>query len=79
MEKAKLDCIRRLLEITERELNHELLLFAKNLQELSATPFPYIVPVLPRPLPEELVKDEHFVLVDLLKSILGSSSHVDST
>ena len=74
-----MDCIRRLLEITERELNHELLLFSKNLQELSATPFPYIVPVLLRPLPEELVKDEHFVLADLLKSIPGSSSQVDST
>ena len=39
VEKAMLDRIRRLLEITERERNHELLLFAKNLQELGANPF----------------------------------------
>ena len=44
----------------------------KNLQELCANPFPYIVPVIPLPLPTELVKGEHFVLVDLFKSILGS-------
>ena len=74
MEKARLDCVRRLLKITERERNHEFLLSAKNLQELGANPFPYIVPVLPHPLQEELVKGEHFVLADLLKSIPGSSS-----
>ena len=78
MEKASLDLIRRLLEITERERNHELLLSVKNLQELGANPFPYIVPVIPCPLPEELIKGEHFVLVDLLKSISGSSSQAES-
>ena len=30
--------------------------------------------VLPRPLPSEVVKDEHFVLADLLRSLLGGSS-----
>ena len=49
----------------------------KNLQELGASPFPYIVPVLPHPLPAKLVKGEHFVLTDLLKLILGSSSQAD--
>ena len=52
---------------------------AKNLQELGASPFPYIVPVLPLPLLEELVKGEHFVLTNLLKSILVSSSQVGFT
>ena len=79
VEKASLDCIRRMLEITERELNHELLLSVKNLHELGASPFLYIVPVIPRPLPVELIKCEHYVLVDLLKSIMGSSSQVGST
>ena len=46
----------------------------KNLEELGTSIFPYIVPVLPRPLSEELVKGEHFVLADLLKLISGSSS-----
>ena len=53
VEKARLDHIRRLLEITEREHNYELLLFAKNLQELGANPFPYIVSILPRPFVKE--------------------------
>ena len=56
------------------EHNHELLLSVKNLQELSASPFHYIVPVIARLLLEELVKGEHFVLADLLKLILGSSA-----
>ena len=33
-----------------------------------------MIPVIPRPLPEELVKGNHFVLTDLLKSIPGNSS-----
>ena len=74
VEKARLDCINRLLEITERERNHELFLYAKNLQELGASPFPYILHVLPRQFLVELVKDEHFVLADLLRLILGSPS-----
>ena len=73
MEKVRLDRIRRLFEIIEREHNHELLLSAKNLQGLGVIPFSYIVPILPRSLPEELVKGEHFILTDLLKSILYSS------
>ena len=76
MKKASLECIRRLLKITEGECNHELLLSMKNLQELGANHFPYIVLVISRPLPVELIKGEHFVLVNLLKSIPGSSSQV---
>ena len=69
MEKARLDCIRRLLEIAERECHHELLLSVKNLQDLGSNPFPYIVPVLFCHLPSEVVKGKHFVLADLLKSL----------
>ena len=65
--------ISRWLEITERECN-ELLLSVNNSQELGSSPFPYIAPVIPRPLPGEVVGGEHFVLADLLKSISGSSS-----
>ena len=74
MEKARLDRIRRLLENIEREYNHKLLLSIKNLQELGASPFPYIAPVLPCLLLEELIKGKHFVLTNLMKSIPGSSS-----
>ena len=78
MEKARLDHISWLLEIIERECNHDLLLSVKNLQEVGASPFPYIVPILPHPLPAELVKGEHFVLTDLLKLIPRSSSQAES-
>ena len=76
MEKANLERIRRLLEITKGEHNHEVLLYVKNLRELGANPFPYIVPVIYRPLPAKLVRREYFFITDLLKSILGSSSQV---
>ena len=62
-----------LLDITERELN-ELLLSVKNLHELGSSPFPYITPVIPRPLLGESIKGKHFVPTDLLKPIPGNSS-----
>ena len=54
VEKGSLERIRLLLEITEGERNHELLLSVKILRELGVSPFPYKVPVIPRSLPEEL-------------------------
>ena len=74
MEKAKLDRTRRILKITKRERNHELLLSVINLQELGFSPFPYIVLAIPCPFPEELIKGGQFTIADLLKSIPGSSS-----
>ena len=69
--------ISRWLEITERERN-ELHLSVKNSQELGSSPFPYIAPVIPYPLPGEVIGGEHLVLTDLLKSISGSSSQAGS-
>ena len=69
--------ISRLLEIIERERS-ELLLPMKNSQELGSSPFPYIAPVIPRPLPGEVVGGDHYVLADLLKSITSSSSQAGS-
>ena len=69
--------ISRLLEITERERS-ELLLSMKNSQELGSSPFHYIAPVIPRSLLGEVVRGEHFVLADLLKSISSSSSQAGS-
>ena len=79
MEETRLDCIRQRLEITDRELNHKLLFYVKNLHELGVSPFPYIVPVIPSPFPENLIKCEHFILADLLKSIPGFSSQARFT
>ena len=66
--------IRSLLEVTEVERNHELLLTVRNLRELATYAFPYIIPVVPCSLPAELIKGEHFVLVNLCRSSLGSTS-----
>ena len=77
VEKVRLDCIIRLLEIIEKEHNHKLLLFVKNLQELGTSPFPYIVLVFPCPMPNELLKGEHFILADLLKLLLRSLSQAE--
>ena len=78
MEKARLDRICRLLEITENERYHKLLISVKNLRDLGASPFLYIVLILPRPLPSEVVKGEHFVLTNLLKSLPGGSTQVEA-
>ena len=77
MEKVRLDRICWLLEITKREHHHQLLLqiiCLDDLQDLGTRLFPYIVYVLPRPLPNEVVKGEHFVLEDLLRSLPEGSS-----
>ena len=79
VEKANIELIGRLLEITKMERNQKLLLSARNLQELGASPFPYIVPIIPCPLPAELVKGEYFVLAGLFKSIPGGYSQAGST
>ena len=74
MEKAGFKKIERLLEISEQERHHEILLTAKNLRELSRNPSPYIIPVIPRPLPVEIVEGKHYVIADLLNLALSSSS-----
>ena len=58
----------------EVERNHELLLTVKNLRELGGSPFPYIIPIVPRSSPAEVIEGEHFVLTDLLKLVPNSSS-----
>ena len=72
MEKAGFGKIQKLLEISEREWHHQILLTMKNLRELSHNPSPYTLPVIPHPLPTEEVEGEHYVIADLLTLIPGS-------
>ena len=74
VERANFERIQRLLEIFEQEWHHEVFLIEKNLHDLSRRPSPYSVPIIPRPLPSEIVEGEHFVTKDLLNLIPGSSS-----
>ena len=46
----------------------------KNLRELSHNPSPYTLLVIPRPFPTKVVDGEHYIIVDLLNLVSGSSS-----
>ena len=74
VEKANFNKILKFLKISERERHCEILLTVRNLRELSHSPYPYILPIVPRHLPTEIVKGEHYVIANLLNLALGSSS-----
>ena len=74
VEKAGFKKIQKLLEISERERHHEVLLTVNNLCELICNPSSYILSVIPRPLPAEVVEGEHYIVADLLTLVPGSSS-----
>ena len=74
VEKASLEKIRRLLEISEQERHYVVLLTQKNLANLRRNPAPYSLPIIPCLLPSEIVDGEHFINVDLLNLTAGSAS-----
>ena len=74
VEKASFEKIRKLLEISEQERHHKVLLTLKNLGDLRHNPAPYSVLFIPRPLPIEIVEGEHYVTANLLNLLPGSSS-----
>ena len=71
VEKASLEKIRRLLEVSEQERHCEVLLTLKNLADVRRSPTPYSLPIIPRSLPSEIVGREHFVTTDLLDFLAG--------
>ena len=79
MEKAGFKNIQKLLEISERERQHEIFLTMKNLHELSRNPSPYILLVIPHPLPTKIVEDEHYFIADLPNLVTGSSSSAQTS
>ena len=79
MEKPSFKKIQKLLEISEQERLHEILLTVMNLRELSHNPSPYIFPVFPRLLPTEIVEGKHYVITDLLNLAPGSSSPIKTS
>ena len=74
MEKASLEKICWLLEISKQERHYEVLLTLKNLADMRQNPTPYSPPIIPRPLPSEIVDGEHFVTAELLNLILSRAS-----
>ena len=65
MEKASLEKIRRLLEISEQERHYEVLLTLKNLADVRRNPASYSLSIIPHLLPSEIVDGEHSITDDL--------------
>ena len=65
--------ISQLLEITEREAQRAPLV-SEEIVGVRLQPLSLHSPVIPRSLPRESVRGEHFVLADILKSIPGNFS-----
>ena len=74
VEKSSIEKIRRLLEIFERERHYQVLLTRENISTVRYNPAPYTLPVIPRPLPSNVVEGEHFVLADVRRLVSGSAS-----
>ena len=62
------------MEISEQECHYEVLLTLKNLADVRRNPAHYNLPIIPRPLPSEIVDGEHFIIADLLHLTAGSAS-----
>ena len=65
VEKASFDHLNRLFEIATAERSCDTLLSTQNLRLVIMEPQSYVLNILPRRLPEEVVTREHFVLQDL--------------
>ena len=62
------------MEISERERHCQVLLTRENISAVRNNPAPYTLPVIPRPLPSNVVEGEHFVLADVQCLASGSVS-----
>ena len=80
VEKPSFEKIRRLLEVSERECHCKVMLTPENISAVRYNPTPYTFPVIPRPLPSDVVEREHFVFADLRRLVSrGASSSRDPT
>ena len=78
VEKSSFEKIRRLLEVYERKRHCKVLLTPENIFVVRHNPAPYNLPIIPRPLPQDVVEGEHFVVADLRRLVSrGASSSRD--
>ena len=75
VEKASLEKIHKLLEVSKQECHCDVLLTWKNLTNVRQSPAPYSLPIIPHLLPSEIVGEEHFV-TDLLDLLVGRAPSV---
>ena len=73
VEKSSFEKIRRLSEISEQERHYKVLLTQDNISVVRRNPAPYTLPVIPRPLPSDVVEGEHFVIADLRRLVSSSA------
>ena len=73
VEKSSIEKIHQLLEIFEQECHYKILLTPENISVVRHHPAPYTLPVIPRPLPTDVVEGEHFVIADL-RHLVSSSA-----
>ena len=73
VEKSNFEKIRRLSEISQQERHYKVLLTPDNISAMRCNPTPYILPVIPRPLPSGIVEGDHFVIADLQRLISSSA------
>ena len=74
VEKSSIEKIRRLLEISEREHHYQVLLTLENISAVRHNSAPYTLPVIPQPLPPNVMEGEHFVLADVRRLVSSSAS-----
>ena len=74
MEKSSFEKIRRLLEVSKREHHCKVLLMPENISSIRHNSAPYSLPVIPRPLPPDVVEREHFVVADLRRLVSRDAS-----
>ena len=80
VEKPSFEKIRRLLEVSERECHCKVMPTPENISVVRYNPTPYSLPIIPRPLPSDVVEREHFVVADLRRLVSrGASSSRDPT
>ena len=79
MEKSSFEKIHRLLEVSERERHYKVLLMPKNISAVRHNLASYNLPVIPHPLPRDVVEGEHFAVANLRRLVsCGASSSRDS-
>ena len=65
VEKASFDRLSKLFEIDAKERRYKTLLTARNLTAVVREPQEYVVNILPRKMPKEVVLGEHYIVKDL--------------
>ena len=74
VEKSSFEKIRQLSEIFEQERHYKVLLTPDNIFSVRRNPTPYTLPIIPRPLPSDIVEGENFVIADLGR-LISSNAH----